>query len=261
MDYTFAVRGDGEVPTAIIAPGEQRRALKAVLATLDPRVLALPESLLKIIPPRPVMYPRGREDFKIRTTPAFDAVAPAEAAAQLIMQFLFNPQRAARLEEFHARDAANPGLAEVIDQILKSMHAVVGAPGYLGEIGRTVDSIAIYDLMQLANDTTTLPDVRAIASAELRSYKEKNAERIQPACRAGRSSSLFCVRGATDRSVRERSGKSCGGCALRATRRSADRRRRRFLVHSHSARGPIRRTSRFCRSVPSGRPCALPTRR
>src|SRR5580658_5424645 len=175
MDYTFAVRGDGEVPTAIVAGAEQRRALKAVLATVDPRVLALPESLLKIIPPRPVMYPRGREDFKIRTTPAFDAVAPAEAAAQLIMEFLFNPQRAARLEEFHARDAANPGLAEVIDQILKSTHAAVGAPGYLGEIGRSVDSVAIYDLMALANDTTTLPDVRAIATAKLHSYKEKNA--------------------------------------------------------------------------------------
>ena len=180
MDYTFAVRGDGQVPTAIIAPAEQRRALKAVLTTIDPRVLALPESLLKIIPPRPVMYPRGREDFKIRTSPAFDAVAPAEAAAQLIMQFLFNPQRAARLEEFHARDAANPGLAEVIDQILGDTHRWAKSPGYLGEIGRTIDSIAVYDLMQLANDATTLADVRAIATAELHFYKEKNATEFKP---------------------------------------------------------------------------------
>ena len=133
MDYTFAVRGDGEVPTAIVAAAEQRRALKAVLATLDPRVLALPESLLKMIPPRPVMYPRGREDFKIRTSPAFDAVAPAEAAAQLIMRiFVQSAERAARLVEFHARDAANPGLAEVIDQIFASTHAAVGCSGISG---------------------------------------------------------------------------------------------------------------------------------
>ena len=175
MDYTFALRGDGEVATAIVAAAEQRRALKAVLATLDPRVLALPESLLKMIPPRPVMYPRGREDFKIRTSPAFDAVAPAEAAAQLIMGFLFNPQRAARLVEFHARDAANPGLAEVIDQILSATHTGANAPGYLGEIGRAVDNAALYDLMALANDTATLPEVRAIATAELHLYKAKNA--------------------------------------------------------------------------------------
>jgi hypothetical protein len=175
MDYTFAVRGDGEVPTAIVAAAEQRRALKAVLATLDPRVLALPESLLKIIPPRPVMYPRGREDFKIRTSPAFDAIAPAEAAAQLIMQFLFNPQRAARLVEFHDRDAANPGLDEVIGQILDSTHTFANAPGYFGEVGRAVDNAALNDLMALANDSSTLPEVRAVATAELQLYKEKNA--------------------------------------------------------------------------------------
>jgi Met-zincin/Domain of unknown function (DUF5117) len=179
MDYTFAVRGDGEIPTAIVAPAEQRRALKAVLATLDPQVLALPESLLKIIPPRPVMYPRGREDFKIRTSPTFDSVAPAEAAAQHVMQFLFNPERAARLVEFHDRDAANPSLAEVFDQILADTHRWANFPGYLGEIGRAVDNAAVYDLMALANDTTTLPEVRAVATAELHFYKTKNATTLR----------------------------------------------------------------------------------
>src|SRR5271154_2276195 len=65
MDYTFALRGDGEVPTQIVAPAEQRRALAAVLATLKPEVLAIPEPLLRMIPPRPPEYPRDREDFKI----------------------------------------------------------------------------------------------------------------------------------------------------------------------------------------------------
>src|SRR6266478_9448752 len=69
MDYTFAVRGDGETPTKIVSPGEQRRALAAVLATLRPSALALPESLLRMIPPRPPDYQRGREHFKIHTSP------------------------------------------------------------------------------------------------------------------------------------------------------------------------------------------------
>src|SRR5712671_3430859 len=127
MDYTFAVRGDGETPTKIVPPGEQRRALAAVLATLRPSALALPESLLRMIPPRPPEYQRGREHFKIHTSPAFDALAPAEEAAQHTLQFLFNPERAARLVEFHARDAANPGLQEVLDAIVaatwKTPHA------------------------------------------------------------------------------------------------------------------------------------------
>src|SRR6267143_960583 len=118
MDYTFALRGDGQAPTRMVAPAEQRRALAAVLATVKPEVLALPEPLLKMIPPRPPEYERGREHFKIHTSPAFDALAPAEAAAQHTLQFLFNPERAARLVEFHARNAENPGLQEVLEAIL-----------------------------------------------------------------------------------------------------------------------------------------------
>jgi hypothetical protein len=172
MDYTFALRGDGQTPTQIVAAAEQRRALAAVLATLNPEVLALPEPLLKMIPPRPVGYPRGREDFKIRTSPAFDALAPAEAAAQHTLQFLFNPERAARLVEFHARDAANPGLDEVFHQIFTSTGTWSRSPGYSGELGRVVENVALYDLMVLANDAKALVQVRALAATELDRLKQ-----------------------------------------------------------------------------------------
>src|SRR5260370_34087422 len=118
MDYTFALRGDGQTPTQIVAPAEQRRALAAVLATLKPDLLSLPEALLKMIPPRPPDYQRGREHLKIHTGPAFAALPPAEAAAQHTLQFLFNPERAARLVEFHSRNAENPGLKELLDAIV-----------------------------------------------------------------------------------------------------------------------------------------------
>src|SRR5262249_57795490 len=58
-----------------------------------------PDGLLTMIPPRPPGYPRGREHWKLRTSPVFDALAPAEAAAQHTLQFLFAPERAARLIE------------------------------------------------------------------------------------------------------------------------------------------------------------------
>ncbi len=130
MDYMFALRGDGQVPTKIVAPAEQRRALAAVLATVKPAALVLPEPLLKMIPPRPPDYERGREHFKIRTSPAFDALAPAEAAAQHTLQFLFNPERAARLVEFHARGTANPGLEEVLDAIVAATWKAPHGTGY-----------------------------------------------------------------------------------------------------------------------------------
>ena len=172
MDYTFALRGDGETPTAIVPPAEQRRALRAVLATLAPSALALPEPLLRSIPPRPPEYERGREQFKIHTSPAFDALAPAEAAAQHTLEFLFNPERAARLVEFHARQAANPGLPEVLDAILAATWKAPHPVGYPGEIARVVDDVVLYDLLLLASNDRATPQVRAVASLEADQLRE-----------------------------------------------------------------------------------------
>ena len=112
MDYTFALRGDGEIPTQIVAAG--RTAPRARSGAGDAkaggaraaRAVAENHSAAAA-----VIIRAGANISRFARSPAFDAVAPAEAAAQLIMQFLFNPQRAARLVEFHARDAANPALA------------------------------------------------------------------------------------------------------------------------------------------------------
>jgi hypothetical protein len=172
MDYTYALRGDGQVPTQIVPPAEQRRALAAVLATLKPEALMLPESLLKMIPPRPTEYPRGREHFKIRTSPAFDALAPAEEAAQHVLQFLFNPERAARLLEFHARDESYPGLDEVINDVLAVTWEKSHGTGYAAEIERTVDDVVLYHLMSLARNERALPEVRAVAALKLDQLKD-----------------------------------------------------------------------------------------
>ncbi len=168
MDYTFALRGDGEVPTQIVAAAEQRRALAAVLATLKPEALALPESLLKIIPPRPPEYPRDREDFKIHTSPAFDALAPAESAAQHTLQFLFNPERAARLVEFHARNSDNPSLHDVLEAVLAATWKSPHGSGYDEQIATTVDNVVLYDLMALAANEHATDEVRGVASLKLR---------------------------------------------------------------------------------------------
>jgi Met-zincin/Domain of unknown function (DUF5117) len=171
MDYTFALRGDGEIPAQIVAPAEQRRALAAILGTVKPEVLALPEPLLKTIPPRPPDYERGREHFKVRTSPVFDGLAPAEAAAQQSLQFMFDPQRAARVVEFHARNSECPPLSEIFDAILESTWKSPRHEGYLGQIAIVVDNVALYDLMTLAANEQASDEVRAVAALELRQLK------------------------------------------------------------------------------------------
>jgi len=171
MDYVFALRGDGQTPTNIVAPVVQRRALAAVLETLKPQTLALPDPLLKMIPPRPPDYERGGEHFKIRTSPAFDALAPAEAAAQHTLHFLFNPARAARLVQFHARSASNPSLEEVLDAVITATWKAPRGADYNGAIARTVDDVVLYDLLTLATNDSAAPEVRAIAAYKAHQLK------------------------------------------------------------------------------------------
>jgi hypothetical protein len=104
LKYTYALRGDGQIPTEMIPPAEQRRTLEALLKTISPDALMIPEKLLKIIPPRPVGYERNREDFKFRTWENFDALSPGETAANMTLGLILHPSRAARLVEYHARD-------------------------------------------------------------------------------------------------------------------------------------------------------------
>src|SRR5438132_2549082 len=167
-DYAFSLRGKGDHNPQIIAPEEQRRALNAVLDTLKPENLALPESLLRLIPPRPPGYARTREDFRIRTSPTFDALAPAEVYANHVCDFLFNPERAARIVEFHARDSANyPAFGEVLDKILTETLRAPVRSGYEGEIQRTVNAAVLNELMALAANERASNEVRAIAEFRL----------------------------------------------------------------------------------------------
>lgn len=171
QDYTFSMKGKGDRNPQIVAPEEQRRALAAVLETIKPDALLLPESLLRLIPPRPPGYGRTREDFRIRTQPVFDALAPAEAIADHVGNFLLNSERAARLVQFHARDPRNPGLVEVVDKILAATWKAPVASGYAGEIQHTVNMVILGDLMALASAERAPNQVRAIANLKLEQLK------------------------------------------------------------------------------------------
>ncbi|MFN2576456.1 MAG: zinc-dependent metalloprotease [Pyrinomonadaceae bacterium] len=189
-DYTFSLRGKGDRNPQIIAPDEQKRALYAVLDTLKPENLALPESLLKLIPPRPPGYARTREVFRIRTYPTFDALAPAEAFANHVSDFLLNQERAARLVEFHARDARNPGLDEVLDKILQATWKAPMRSGYEGEIQHVVNMVILNDLMALAAGERASNQVRAIAEYRLELLK-RSIDDQRPQSRSMEQTAFF----------------------------------------------------------------------
>jgi len=167
LSYTYAMRGDGQTATTPVPAREQRRALSVLLASLTPNALALPEKILRILPPRPMGYPQHRELFPSRTGLTFDALAPPEVASNHVLGLLLNSERAARLVEHQAFDKSMPGLSEVIDAVLSSTWKSNHGTGYDGEIQRVVDNVALYHLFGLAADENALGQVRAIASLKL----------------------------------------------------------------------------------------------
>ena len=167
LNYTYALRGDGQKIAEIVPAAEQRRALQALLRTLDPQALTLPETLLQLIPPRAFGYPRDRESFKGKTGITFDPMAAVESAATITLTQILHPERAERLIQYHARDPKNPGLAEVIDGVIAGTWKRPRVGGLASEAQRVVDTVALYQLMALAASDTAAAQARAIALSKI----------------------------------------------------------------------------------------------
>jgi Met-zincin/Domain of unknown function (DUF5117) len=170
-EYTYALRGDGQPITHVVPAAEQRRALTALLQTIDPANLTIPDRILNLIPPHPPGYPRTRETFPSNTGVTFDPLAGAEAAANLTIGLILNPERAARLVQYHAEDANNPGLHEVIDTLLAATWQKPDAAGLEGQVAHIVKRAVLIQLLALALDNSASTEVRDIASGEVASVK------------------------------------------------------------------------------------------
>lgn len=169
--YTYAVRkGGAPTPAAasIVAPDTQRAALAAVLDTLSPETLQIPERILKVLQPKTEVFGGfNTELFPRHTGLTFDPVAAASIAADMAISGLLNPERAARLVEFHARDPKNPGLPEVIQAIRTKLRATSLAENAAALSLRAAQSVFAMRLMELGANESASPDVRAIAQQQV----------------------------------------------------------------------------------------------
>ena len=167
VEYTYAVRGDGLQPFRRVSADMQRGALDALMRTLVPAELTLPESVLNVIPPRPPGFGRHRELFPRYTGSAFDAVTPAVVAAGHTVAMLLEPTRAARLVQQHTFDPSLPGLEEVLEELFEASMGASTNTEYQAEVKRAVEGVVLARVMWLARNAS-MPQVRAISSASLR---------------------------------------------------------------------------------------------
>jgi len=181
--FTHAIKNDGQVVTKMVEPEEQWKAFDALVSTITPEALILPEALISKIPPRPSGYPGTIENFSSHTGPTFDPLGVAESAANTTIAALLDPARAARLVEYNARDSKQPGLLPVIDKLIDRTWKAPKLNGYKGELQTLVNNLTLKHLLALAADASASESVRGQALLkvdELRQWIGTNLPGAEP---------------------------------------------------------------------------------
>jgi hypothetical protein len=161
--FNYAMRGDGQETSTPVPADKQRQAIAALLNTLTPDVLRVPENVLQLIPPRPPGHGKSRETFPSNTGVVFESVGAAQSAAALTLDVLLEPTRAARMIASSARNTTLPGFDELADDLLRATWFGTRPTGMDGEIQRATNHLALERLMMLALNNDVDGQVRAIA--------------------------------------------------------------------------------------------------
>jgi hypothetical protein len=168
LEYSNAVAGDGQQASRSVSAARQRQALSSLIAAMQPTELAIPDTVLTLLAPRPFSYPGSVELFGTRTRPAFDELGAARSLAQMIVDGILQRERAARLVQQAAYGEKPLTLSETIDRLVDGTWggAVPQSPK-LAALKRVTQRALVDRLLALAADSGAAPEVRAMAEYKI----------------------------------------------------------------------------------------------
>jgi len=167
MEYHHAMAGDGQMATRWVPATAQRAALRQLLGALEPAELAIPDTVLVLLGPRPYGYGGAPELFQSRTRPAFDELGAAYSLADLLLSWLLERNRAGRLVVQSARDGSALSLGETIDSLAGRTFRAGPAGGRDAALRRAAARALADRLLALAADREASAEVRALAELKL----------------------------------------------------------------------------------------------
>jgi hypothetical protein len=171
LNYTYANKGDGQLITKSLTKEEQLKALNAAISCMDPAFLMLPDGIVKLIPPRPAGYNFTRELFNKRTGLAFDALAPAETAADLPLSFLFNTQRLNRMAQYEV-ESNGLGIHEMINLLLAATWKAPARKGMEKLIQQQTSQLLLTYLLAVSVDDNASFETKAVVTKALNDLKK-----------------------------------------------------------------------------------------
>ncbi|HET7583947.1 MAG TPA: zinc-dependent metalloprotease [Gemmatimonadaceae bacterium] len=188
MEYAYAVNGDGVQATRPVEARVQRQALSLLATTLRPAEMEIPDTVLTLLAPGPFSGRPTGELFRSRTAPMFDELGAARSLAQLVLDAILEPERAARLVQFSTHDPGALSLSEVLDTLTAELwRHPPPANGRLAALQRVTQRAFADRLLALAADHNATPEVRALAElriAALQPVAEARARGGAPLARA-----------------------------------------------------------------------------
>lgn len=166
MEYANALRGDGAQETHPIDGATQRRALATLIGAMSPDELAIPDTVITLLGPRPFSYSPYVELFSSRTRPAFDELGAARTLAQMIVDAILQRERTARLVQFAIRGPSPLTLGETIDA-LTAWSSVRPGSAKTDALRRVAQRAVADRLLLLASDKEASPEVRAVVEFKM----------------------------------------------------------------------------------------------
>lgn len=162
VNYEYELRNDAPAKGAqVVGKEQQQEAVNAILATLKPTNLLLPESVLALIPPKAYGESKSRESITGRTGLTLDAMALPEVAAQHSLSLLLNPQRLNRLAQQQARNIQFYSLDELLEQLYSQVFNVSAPNTMKGKITQRVQFLTAKTMADLVASDKVSPEVQA----------------------------------------------------------------------------------------------------
>ena len=167
LDYTYAIKDDGNTIVKRIPGKLERKALASVIKTLSVEELAIPKKTLNLFPPRAFNYGRTRESFKSKTGVAFDPFGAVETASSMTLGLLLHPERVTRLVQHKSLDSSQLGLVEVLDEVIVNSFQKSNKDPYYQELQNIVNYQVLNHLFHLSSNKNMYWQVNAIVNDKI----------------------------------------------------------------------------------------------
>jgi hypothetical protein len=149
--------------TAFIPAGEQREIMSLLMEAVEPRNLEIPESLLIQLAPDP-----GRNLEDLSKDDVFDQLRAARILAAMVIQPLFDPDRAARMVALGARKPDTLTFPAMVDMVMaRTWKAAPGDSSEQKALLRVTQSVTMQSMMALGGAKDTAPEAKAYALDQL----------------------------------------------------------------------------------------------